>query len=201
MFFILLFSLTLNGWQFFQKEGKWLQKLGGFTFSLFAFLGGIIFFFLLFWGFNYGRVSVEKQIGLTPKPLKIKELKAELDAQTILITQLRNALPNITDSAINHTFLPRNLENLVREDLKKILSENGFPTPGNVRGRLLKPKGLLLRINTAGVYIPFTAEGHIDAGLHPLQLPYVMAHEMSHGYGFGYEGTCNFWAWLACSTF
>ena len=25
-----------------------------------------------------------------------------------------------------------------------------------------------------------------------------MAHELAHGYGFGNEGTCNFWAYLAC---
>jgi hypothetical protein len=56
-----------------------------------------------------------------------------------------------------------------------------------------------LRISTAGVYIPFTGEGNIDPGLHYLQLPFVMAHEMSHAYGFGDEGTCNFLAYLACT--
>ncbi|MCB0582976.1 MAG: DUF3810 family protein, partial [Phaeodactylibacter sp.] len=49
-----------------------------------------------------------------------------------------------------------------------------------------------------GLYFPFTGEGHIDAGLHPLQKPYVMAHELAHGYGFGDEGTCNFLGYLAC---
>lgn len=200
LFFILLFILTINLWEFLKKSGKWYQKLGSFAFSFLAFLGGVIFFFLLMWGYNYGRVSVEKQLDLTAKKLIISDLKNELDSQTILINQLRNQIPHITDSAINQQFLPINLESIVREDLKRILQQNGFPTPGNVRGRLLSPKGLLLRISTAGVYIPFTAEGHIDAGLHPLQIPYVMAHEMSHGYGFGDEGTCNFWAWLACST-
>ena len=200
LFFILLFWLTINIWEFLIKTGKWYEKLGSFTFSLLALFGGIVFFFLSMWGYNYGRVSVEKQLGLSAKKLMISDLKLELDLQTILINQLRNELPNITDSAITKKLIPKRLEEEIREDLKRILFQNGFPISGNVRGRLLSPSGLLLRINTAGVYIPFTAEGHIDAGLHALQIPYVMAHEMSHGYGFGDEGTCNFWAWLACST-
>lgn len=200
LFFILLFALTLNAWRFFTSDGKFIHKCGRFAFSFFAFSGGVIFFFLLMWGFNYGRVSVETQLNLIAKKLTINDLKFELDSQTILINNLRKQIPAISDSAITAGFLPRNLEDNVRNDLTRILSENGFPVPGKVRGRLLKPNGLLLRIATAGVYIPFTGEGHIDPGLHALQIPYVMAHEMSHGYGFGDEGTCNFWAWLACST-
>ena len=38
----------------------------------------------------------------------------------------------------------------------------------------------------------------MDKGLHPVQWPFTLAHEMAHGYGFGNEGVCNFWAALAC---
>ncbi|HMX42025.1 MAG TPA: DUF3810 family protein, partial [Saprospiraceae bacterium] len=51
---------------------------------------------------------------------------------------------------------------------------------------------------TAGIYWPFVGQGNLEAGLHPLrQLP-VMAHEMSHGYGFTDEGECNFIEYAAC---
>ena len=46
----------------------------------------------------------------------------------------------------------------------------------------------------------WTGEGHIDAGLYPLNWPFVMAHEMSHGYGIANEGVCNFLAFQVCST-
>jgi hypothetical protein len=46
--------------------------------------------------------------------------------------------------------------------------------------------------------MPFAIEGQIDEGLHPIQYPYVMAHEFGHSYGFTDEGVCNFLALLAC---
>jgi len=75
-----------------------------------------------------------------------------------------------------------------------------IPTVGRVRVRELRPSGILLRISTAGVYIPFVCEGHIDAGLHATQYPFTMAHEMSHGYGIADEGTCNFTGVVACGS-
>ncbi|RMG80262.1 MAG: DUF3810 domain-containing protein, partial [Bacteroidetes bacterium] len=176
------------------------RDMPGFVLSILGFAGGVVFLFLFLWGFNYGRIPVEKQLGLTPDTLQLDTLRAELEAQTLFIEKLRAEIPGATDSALDARFLRPDAEAYMRANLCRVLSENGFPTPGRVRARCLYPPGLLLRISTAGVYIPFTGEGHIDAGLHALQVPFVMAHEMSHGYGFGDEGTCNFWAWLACVT-
>ena len=82
--------------------------------------------------------------------------------------------------------------------MEQWLQENDYPVVGKVRGRELYPKGIFLRFSSSGLYFPFTAEGHVDAGVHPLQKPPIIAHEMSHGYGFGDEGTCNFTAYLTC---
>lgn len=179
-------------------QRKWTTRIGSAVFSLLAFAGGVIFFFLVLWGYNYGRVSIEKQMGFETTPLSLEDLKMELDSTTKVIARLRANIPNVTDSALTQAFIPTELEETMHNALMDILRKHDYPTPGYVRGRLLFPKGLLLRISTAGVYIPFTGEGHIDPGLHPIQLPFVTAHEMSHGYGFGDEGTCNFLAYLAC---
>ena len=56
---------------------------------------------------------------------------------------------------------------------------------------------MLLRISTAGVYLPWVLEAHIDAGLHPLQHAFTLTHEATHAYGFTDEGVCNFWAYVA----
>jgi hypothetical protein len=55
-----------------------------------------------------------------------------------------------------------------------------------------------MRWNTAGIYVPFSGEGHVDAGMLPVQIPFTLAHEMAHGYGVTDEGDCNFIAYLAC---
>jgi len=198
LFFILLYWGIQKGRKFLKWKADWRRKTGSFLFSLLAFIGGVIFLFLLLWGYNYGRVPIEKQMGFETKPLSLEDLKMELDSTTKVISQLREQIPFVSDSALNFANLPTNLEETMHQALIEILEQNNYPTPGKVRGRMLFPKGLLLRISTAGVYIPFTGEGHIDGGLHPIQLPFVTAHEMSHGYGFGDEGTCNFLAFLAC---
>jgi hypothetical protein len=62
----------------------------------------------------------------------------------------------------------------------------------------LQPAGSLLRLKTAGVYFPFVFEGHIDKGLHHIEKPYVMAHEMAHAHAFTDEGVCNFIGFMTC---
>jgi hypothetical protein len=198
LFVVLVILLVFTIKKVLTDSRKWPARIGSAIFSLLAFISGVIFFFLVLWGYNYGRVPIEQQMGFETTPLSLEDLKMELDSTTKVITRLRAKIPNITDSAINQSFLPLELEETMHDALVDILRKHNYPTPGYVRGRLLWPKGLLLRISTAGVYIPFTGEGHIDAGLHPIQLPFVTAHEMSHGYGFGDEGTCNFLAYLAC---
>ena len=163
-----------------------------------SFCFGVIFFFLVLWGYNYGRLPIENSMKLTPNPLTLKELKSELKINTQEVSEARQIIPNISDSAIYKTFLPTNLEEEVREVVVKLLKQLDYPTGGTVRGRLLKPKGILLRFSTAGVYFPWTGESNVDAGLHPVQIPFTMAHEFAHGYGFTDEGTCNFLAYLAC---
>ncbi len=203
LFFILLGWLGFIFVNSLRTRQPWPKKiLTGFH-SLLAFAGAVIFFFQMLWGFNYGREPLEKTLGISPNPLTAEELRSELWAATKEVAQFRFKLPGDIpgsgDSVVSAALVPPDLENTMRNELTKFLNDWGYPTPGKVRGRLLWPKGLLLRISTAGVYIPFTGEGNIDPGLHYLQLPFVMVHEMSHAYGFGDEGTCNFLAYLACT--
>ncbi|HMN89971.1 MAG TPA: DUF3810 family protein [Saprospiraceae bacterium] len=175
-----------------------IAKIGQAVLGIMAFLGGVVFLFLWLWGFNYGRVPVETQIGLETQPLNMSQLKEELRLETQAIIALRPDIAGITDTAFTSDLLLANLEKHLRHHLRERLRQYNFPTSGRVRGRILYPKGIFLRFSSAGLYFPWTGEGHIDAGLHPLQIPYVMAHEMAHGFGFGDEGDCNFWAYLAC---
>jgi hypothetical protein len=172
----------------------WL-KAAFFTFL--SFVGGLIFLFQVMWGFNYFREPLEERLGIEPLPLDEPELQHEFERSTEELLQLRAQLPVGGDDPVPEELLPAALERTLREDLRKVLLRHGYPAPEGIRGRQLWPPGLLLRISTAGIYLPFTGEGHADMGLHHLQLPFVLTHEMSHAYGFGDEGTCNFLAWLA----
>ncbi|MCP4440632.1 MAG: DUF3810 domain-containing protein [Aureispira sp.] len=175
-----------------------LEHVKEFFLSLFGFLGGLIFLFLFMWGYNYARVPLEEQMHIDALPLDLAALKIEGSYIKDKCIDIRKQIPNTDTTAIDASYYPDDLENTMRELLEGVLDEAGYPTTGSVRGRFIKPKGILLRFSASGVYMPFTGEGHVDDGLHILQKPFTLAHELAHGYGFGDEAICNFLGYLAC---
>ena len=187
LFFLLLFLGFRRIFKIKKKSFSWMK----FGLSSLSFVGMVISLFYILWGFNYARVPFETKAELNLQSVdstfvwqELQECKKQMEAN----------YPGIDYDEIQYA----KLEKEVRADLKELLQTLGYAANTRVRGRKLNPKGILLRISTAGVYIPFVAEGHIDGGLHPSQWPFVMAHEMSHAYGFGDEAACNFIAFLAC---
>ena len=154
--------------------------------------------FLALWGFNYGRPDIAEDLGLAPRPLTTEQLWDELRATADYVAILRRQLPLSDTADYSSLPLPQSNEHRIRESVQRQLDQLDIPSAGRVRTRYL-PAGTLLRFNTSGVYFPYTGEAHVDVGLHSLQLPFVMAHEMAHGYGVTDEGACNFVAWLACT--
>ncbi len=180
------------------KTGKWLTGLVEGLLSLLAFLGGALFFFYVLWGFNYSRPDIYADLSMQEQTIDSSYLISEIDrvTQELILTRAMVSKDSLT--AISEEDIPDELESLIRKDLEGLLQSWDIPTNGRVRVRKLRPKGILLRFSTAGVYVPYALEGHIDGGLHPIQWPFTMAHEMTHGYGYGDEGTCNFIGYLAC---
>ena len=181
----------------YQKNISFKERLFHSGFHILQFTSIIIVWFLVSWGFNYGRLSIEEQLGLQLEKPSEEHLLSEVQWATKKALDLRE-LVNEDTFALDEKLLPRDLEKEMRTSLEEVLEELGYPNFGRVRARQLYPKGILLRLKTAGIYWFFVGEGNLDAGLHPLQKPFTMAHEMAHGYGFGDEGTCNFLAYLAC---
>ena len=167
--------------------------LGG---RLLGAVSALIVWFLLGWGFNYGRLPVQQVMGFTPYDMTVDELRARVYTESVELAALRARITPDT-LALGAGDFPERLEAAVRPLLAAALTAEGYPAPGRPHARRLHPRGLLLRLSTAGVYWPFVGEGNVDAGLHPIQQPAVMAHELAHAYGFGDEGVCSFWGWLA----
>jgi len=173
------------------------QKILAIVLPILSLAGAVIFFFYFLWGFNYKQKNLSEQLNFPEVKADTSELYNEATFFLQKMDKLRNELSTDT-SALSFDQLPDGYEGEIREKLESLLQSWDIPTLGRVRVRSLYPKGTLLRISTAGVYIPYVFEGHIDAGLHPIQFPFTMAHEMSHGYGLADEGTCNFTGFLAC---
>ncbi len=181
---------------FIRREGI---RGKGYGFSFLSFLLAIIFWFLISWGYNYARVPMAEQLDLAvPEAMGFEEIWEEAQYIKNTCIKVRNQIPNLDTHAITADYYPQDLEHEMRSLLEAVLKKYGYDYSGHVRGRFLKPQGILLRFNSSGVYFPFTGEGHIDDGLHPISKPFTMAHELGHGYGFGNEAVCNFLGFLAC---
>jgi hypothetical protein len=176
------------------------ERKRGFSYMAIRALGGVsalVFFFYVFWAFNYHQVSLPKHLGYDLKSVTAADIKAEFDRASASLKMAADSLPpSMTDDfSLRKKAVS---DNDIRDDVEAALKTLGLPHLGRVRVRQLWPKGTLLRWSTAGIYIPQVGEGHIDEGLLSVQKPFTMAHEMAHGYGVTDEGACNFIAWLAC---
>lgn len=155
-------------------------------------------FFYILWGWNYAQNSISAKLELSKMPVDTISLYQEAEWAVTEINRLRWILQN-DSTTLHDTFHTRHsIEKEVRRGLSETLNEIGINAFGRPRIRVLKPKGILLRFKTAGIYMPYAFEGHIDGGLMKLEWPYTMSHEMSHSYGITDEGECNFTAFLAC---
>ena len=180
------------------KEGNWLHGIVNGLVGLLGFFGGAVFFFYLLWGYNYNRPDIYSDLGMNEQIIDSTYLINEIDRVTQELISTRELVSMDSLTAISEEDIPENIESIIRDNLEDLLTSWDIPTRGRVRVRKLAPNGILLRFSTAGVYVPYALEGHIDGGLHPIQWPFTMAHEMTHGYGYGDEGTCNFIGYLAC---
>lgn len=158
----------------------------------------VVSLFYLLWGYNYAIPNDQVAYVASEVDLNEDYIITEVRSVQTKIANLRIHLVENDSMALDSDFYNSSIEDEIRVSQEEILKSWHWPIYGRVRIRHLVPEGILLRLSTAGVYIPFALEGHIDAGLFHLQYPFTMAHEMAHGYGFTDEGFCNFVGFVTC---
>jgi hypothetical protein len=176
------------------------EKIGCGALLVGSRLGILVLFFYFLWGFNYDRISVEKQLGLDVAPVDPATLMTEAERTERALADSRASIPLATDAALSRTMLPPNLEADVRRALVKVLSDAGYPIAGRGRAKPLWPGGWLMRISSTGFYFPYCGESYIAANLTPAEKPFVIAHELVHVYGITDEGAANLLGYLACES-
>ncbi|AFL83874.1 hypothetical protein Belba_1242 [Belliella baltica DSM 15883] len=180
---------------YFKKKIGWKNKLGFTIRSLFNYLGALIFFFLVLWGFNYQRIPVFEQIGMKPTAINEEQLITEIELTRNILNQLRSNIQEDT-AAIESIMDYNDLEKLVRANMREHLYLLGMNFTGEPRTKQFYPAGFMRKMGILGIYFPFTGESYIDPTLHPLEKPFTIAHEMAHSYGVTDEGEANFIAWV-----
>lgn len=191
LIYLLLLSILLYLFWPNRKQRKDQNRFLLFMWRLAkVFCVGIISFYWL-WAFNYKRSSFYEVTSLNHlepnKSFVYYEYCRVTDSLDLIRTQIE-ASESWEELEVQ--------EQRLRDDLELAFRSIEIPFAGRVRAIKIRPKGSLLHISTAGVYLPFVGQGHIDAGLHPITHPFTIMHEMSHGYGWTGEDVCNFLALL-----
>ncbi len=198
----LLFAGLVTGLFFFvrrvRKEGRnpaFYKRSGR------RLLHGLMIIFCAFywlWGFHYTQPGLVLRLGLVQRPIKLNRLTEEASRTLNRMLQIRESLRIADEATVTGKDFPSGTYDDWLEQARAIAMQLQIPAPGTPRVRMLYPKGLLQRINTSGFYNPFTGECNVEADLHPLLVPFVIQHELMHGFGLTDEGDCNFAAFLSC---
>jgi hypothetical protein len=187
----LLLYVVVKIWRWRSEKAGWKTKGLQAGLGILNFLAGLAFWFMFLWGIQYSRPPMEEQLGLTKQALTESILEEEFHWATHQLKVAYSRLPSGYAQIIQSEQWAGYLEPNLQESLADLAGQLGYPVVAPVRSRLLFPRGSLLHFSSSGVYLPWVGEGHVDPGLHPIQWPFVMAHEMGHGFGITDEGNCN----------
>jgi hypothetical protein len=149
--------------------------------------------FYILWGINYSRTSLIGRLNLKGEYNECK-FYFELDSLKARLSALRSEIHEFPIVEEYNSSLKRELEPKVHFVFNEFNIGKALP----LSCKFIHPKGFLFFWGASGVYWPFVGEAYVDAGLHPIQIPFTMAHEMSHVMGWTDEGECNLLAYLIC---
>ena len=162
-------------------------------------LGVIGLWFVVSWGLNYARPSLEKRLDLSTREIRLEEVLDAGRRSARRATELHEALNQPIDQPTRLTLSFSDLNDAIDRRLGELR------LPGD---RLLAPTSpakklwgstLLSYLGLSGIFVPFTGEPSINALVPDASLPIVVAHERAHQRGITNEGEANLVAYMACA--
>lgn len=87
----------------------------------------------------------------------------------------------------------------MRTQLERFLVANNFPIVSNVRAKQHLWGWFWKSIGVAGTFSTYTGEANVTLPAAPFSLPFLIAHELAHLYGFAAEDAASFIAVMALS--
>ncbi|RYZ29899.1 MAG: DUF3810 domain-containing protein [Chitinophagaceae bacterium] len=177
-----------------QKQAK--GHLSWVVFRKYLKLGLLVYIvFSLFWGLNYFRQGIEKQLGLELKPYSVEDLFT-------LTTVLQQRLNNYAERIDSVQRLQYNKNSLLFEKGKAAYDniKKTFPylaySAASIKPSLFTPVGHWFGFT--GYYNPFSAEAQLKTSIPVFLKPFVVTHEIAHQLGYAKENEASFVAFLAC---
>ena len=162
-----------------------------------AFLSILYFCFYLFWGLNYFREPLEKNLGFEQSKYTTEQL---IETTRHIIVKLNEAHLNITKNdtlKVENSYEQQEIYDLAR--IGYVNLEKDFP---QLKYQYSSVKNSFVSVfqsynGTAGYLNPITGEAQVNKLLPKTSYPTTTCHEMAHQIGFSAENEANFIGFLA----
>lgn len=177
------------------KFKNFLIKITNFV----AFLSILYFAFYLFWGLNYYREPLAKNLGYEQKKYTTEQLQKSTE---YIIAQLNNYHLKITKNDTIQVKSPYSTKDLYKISLKGYKNlENDFPQliykVPSIKSSLMST--LQSYNGTSGYLNPLTGEAQVNDKISKTSFPTTACHEIAHQIGFAAENEANFVGFLAAN--
>ncbi len=179
-----------------RRQRTFKNVLLHFLRQLFIVISVIFVWFYFMWGFNYFRVSFEEKsdtISLEIKSDKMNEM-------------FENTMLKIIDK-VNELYFSNIARGESFEKTEQVVNEALFNTIKTLDKIEIRPAKKVkvsmtnaLEQFTIGVISPFLLESHVSKELISAEIPFILAHEKSHLYGYAHETEANYIAFITCVT-
>jgi len=185
---ILFFIISIIG-LFKQRKSLHLKRI-------LIFLNVFYFTYQCFWGMLYFQPLIIKK--LSNKEVKIND--SDLKSLTIKYLEHCKETREKVSEDKNGVFKINNIQQVKNEILEQQKHLPNYINPKQtVKVISVKPslyKGFMNYTGILGYYNPFTAESQFNPNLPATNIPFTLAHEMSHQLGYAREQEASFIAYL-----
>ena len=181
-----------------QNHKKWGSLILQYLLNLLAAFSIGYCIFILFWGLNYDRPSLEADFSLASEGHDPEELIALYEQ---LIQQVNEARLNTRENEQGIFIANGSYHDIFkRAPIGYEHAAQTYPVLSGTYG-LAKPiltSKLMNYTNITGIYSPFTAEANVNVAVPDSTLLFTTMHEMAHQRGYASENEANFIAFLTC---
>jgi hypothetical protein len=158
---------------------------------MFNLLAGVYVLFYFLWGFNYYRPSLNNRLNIESQQPDTEEFLMVFEK---LIEQTNESYISFND--IKKT----KIDSVVEYSYSGLAPFLDIQYPlGKRRAKKITFSRFFAQAGISGYYGPFFNEIHVNSFVHPIEYPFVLAHEKAHQFGITSEAEANFYAWLVCS--
>ena len=151
--------------------------------------------FNIFWGLNYNRQGVTKQLELSILPYSTGELSALNYLLVQKVNENKTAIPAGAAPLTNSQLFKKTVESYQSATVNyPFLAHKNVSLKSSLWGWLGNYAGF------NGYYNPFTGEAQVNTTVPHFLQPFIACHEVAHQLGYAKEMEANFVGYLAASS-